>query len=1236
MLWGSHESGASFGVNVNNIAGDLTLELKNGSWDFYITAWDGGSGDLSGEVKCATASETFDGGEAVVNLTLTNATCADSVFGVNSKDNSGTREFFPLIITSCSDITAVDASGYCRTNESNKGHLRSFKVTMPDFINGDIGGVIPLSNIPLESTCDDDPDVAASQMTFPNLNIPAGNGLAPFKTQLIGYFDTGCNPSKGVVVENLDKGIYVPTNGTVINGSVEVHHGDVNTDITNVYHLLTDVNACNLSDPNVISIGTGTSQSPYALCTPQQFNSIGSDSGYLSSSFKLFRDIDFSGQITGIFNPLGDVSCGDIGSSVQPIGGLYSDTTNCTTQQLSAPITDFTGEFDGNNRVLRNVFIMEEDYSRVGLFRRISGSAVVKDLRIENAEVEGNDHVGILAGEVSGANEISGITITEFYVDAGISPSYVGSVAGALATVTNLNNIHSVKGIVEGDGDYIGGLFGVFSNALTVASFYGEITSDYDVEKVGGIAGDTSSSNFTSVTSKGAMSGGIIKAGGIIGNDNSSTSITDSYSEMYISSRRYATNLQIGGLVGSTAGTSIANSYFNGKIDNECNDGTPANCKVGNISGGASSPTGTVSLPSAVPWGGVDGADFTSYTNLITGGYKTSTLGSGYSWGGNWNLVHTNLPPKLAWESTASDPCLEPLSVDTIANQIGASRGQLNNPIIICNHNQLSNIGSYSTYHYKIQNIINLAHLGPIASSFDNNFQGSIDGSSYLIHSGDFSTSGVSNYGMISILDVGAKIKNLKFAVMSATTNQNIVGAIIGNNKGVLENIEVIDSSSASCPTCSMIGGIVGKNEGVMRDVIYNYGNQLLGQTSIGGLAGANFGEIRRGISNASIFPSTSVSKVGGAVGDNKAGAVLEEIQSNSSIQISFGGSKIGGIAGENEGTVRDVSFGEHGEILIKTDIVTTEVGGIIGRHTGSTASLQRSINLASIVSLNPTIPSDFGGTIGFHSAPAVIGPKNFFMSFPKSPSIQSRTIGSAATTTDCDIDIGIGPSIAAGDTVLVAHSSVNKVFTVSSIGATTISVLDPGGDCTTINSNGGPLFEMKGDFFSDVYGSSNNTTGASVSGVCQATAASALSIADNDYVYFNQELGSFRVNNVSGINFDIPDVTDAADCALLSSESFIEVPVSQTSNGFGVQRVSFDLQDIGTYCDGAIPGASPNFKCSQANGWDIVEDDPSGTGSNYLRQYFASELLKQPRPSNAPIWAVEHGQDFPSLLMDW
>ncbi|MDR0200406.1 MAG: hypothetical protein LBI43_07530 [Streptococcaceae bacterium] len=90
----------------------------------------------------------------------------------------------------------------------------------------------------------------------------------------------------------------------------------------------------------------------------------------------------------------------------------YILTCDINLQGLEwTPITYFSGHFDGNHHAIRHLRIQQGE-TEVGLFANLTKTAVVKDLRVVGAEIQGKRNVGIIAGRNHGL--IIGCSVSGF------------------------------------------------------------------------------------------------------------------------------------------------------------------------------------------------------------------------------------------------------------------------------------------------------------------------------------------------------------------------------------------------------------------------------------------------------------------------------------------------------------------------------------------------------------------------------------------------------------------------------------------------------------------------------------------------------------------------------------------------------------------------------------------------------------------------------------------------------
>ena len=193
--------------------------------------------------------------------------------------------------------------------------------------------------------------------------------------------------------------------------------------------------------------GSGTIEDPFLVFDSEQLDRVRE---LPDNHFKLKDDID-----------LGDFE------SFVPIGSFKSP---------------FTGSFDGNGHIIKNLVIDESYSDYVGLFAFLEG-AIIKNTGIDNANVFGVDYVGILAGYVVNS------TISETYVTGFVSGQhFVGGLVGSMeadsmALISDSYADCNVDGIAD-----VGGLVGNLGLIATIESAYavGDVQGATDI---GGLVG---------------------------------------------------------------------------------------------------------------------------------------------------------------------------------------------------------------------------------------------------------------------------------------------------------------------------------------------------------------------------------------------------------------------------------------------------------------------------------------------------------------------------------------------------------------------------------------------------------------------------------------------------------------------------------------------------------------------------------------------------------------------------
>ncbi|MES3036620.1 MAG: GLUG motif-containing protein [Bdellovibrionota bacterium] len=295
-------------------------------------------------------------------------------------------------------------------------------------------------------------------------------------------------------------------------------------------------------------LGSGTSASPYKICSPYQFNNIGGDITLLASYFEITRDLDMS-CISGNHAIIG------------------------TTAALS-----FTGSIKGNNKKIIGWTNSSPTTDYVGVIGFSRGGHVA-DLQIQNANITGQNWVGLLGGDfeggsivnvttsgtVTGISNVGGIVgrtelgaITQSRSSGSINgTSNVGGIVGAGGT-THLNSCF-FAGTVSAAGDRAGGIVGSsFSGYILNSYSTGSVTST--ANRVGGILGG-GGAQIRNCYSSGPINGGT-HVGGLVGEYTGASTLINSFTTSAVSGDSSSAN--VGAVEGSNMGVKTNVFYWSG------------------------------------------------------------------------------------------------------------------------------------------------------------------------------------------------------------------------------------------------------------------------------------------------------------------------------------------------------------------------------------------------------------------------------------------------------------------------------------------------------------------------------------------------------------------------------------------------------------------------------------------------------------------------------------------------
>jgi prepilin-type N-terminal cleavage/methylation domain-containing protein len=322
--------------------------------------------------------------------------------------------------------------------------------------------------------------------------------------------------------------------------------------------IITTISKVTDGNPGTLS-GGGTQGNPYLIESIEDLVAIGLsiDSGgqvYKGKYIKLNVDLDFKDNNSYV-NPNTTVF-GDINEN----GTLEGLKIELTTELGFNPIGDygdfisFNGAFDGNNKIIRNLYINRSDTAGVGLFA-VFQMGQIKNVSLININVTGLERVGGLAGKVDESN-ISNSRVTGNIKGAEMQGYRIGGLLGEV-TGTGIENVYTTANVTG--NVMIGGIIGyVYSAGIKDSYATGDI-SGHDL--TGGLIGVASNIMIVNCYATGNIIGRD-NAGGLTGILSSRSSIENSYATGNIKGR-----YSVGGLVGAVWDTNtISNSYAIGDV----------------------------------------------------------------------------------------------------------------------------------------------------------------------------------------------------------------------------------------------------------------------------------------------------------------------------------------------------------------------------------------------------------------------------------------------------------------------------------------------------------------------------------------------------------------------------------------------------------------------------------------------------------------------------------------------
>ena len=348
---------------------------------------------------------------------------------------------------------------------------------------------------------------------------------------------------------------------------------------------------------------------------------------------------------------------------------------------------------------------------------------------------------------------------------------------------------------------------------------------------------------------------------------------------------------------------------------------------------------------------------YSNTVNSNAGGTATGSISSSLFWIPD-NLTAAGSPYYYFCEVSAAgaEPVRSHVTTVTVTpntletekswydNNPGAATFSIGNAAELAYLAQLVNSGT-AGFNGKTINLtdnIDLADLShdwiPIGAH--EGFYGTFDGKGKTISNLGITSDG-SSLGLFRAIQTTATVKNVKLTGVNIVGNSSI-GGIAGTSAGTVENCSVSGSISAGS---SVVGGVVGYNSGGTVRNCHSSANVTLTGTSdesyiAGGIAGYNgYGStIEYCYATGSVHSSNSGSNVGGIVGSNSNSIVRYCVALNSAVSTAnITTPSIGRVVGSDYGTMSN-NYASSG-MSITGAIYTLEEGANRKDGAGITAT---------------------------------------------------------------------------------------------------------------------------------------------------------------------------------------------------------------------------------------------------------------------------------------------------------
>lgn len=536
----------------------------------------------------------------------------------------------------------------------------------------------------------------------------------------------------------------------------------------------------------VYSGGTGDSNDPFIISSPEDLDTLGQTVCHLDKHFKQTADID--------------------------LGGFDGLDGRPAFAVVGKDFFTFAGVFDGNGFTISN-FTHSSSKSNefVGLFGVVKGpSARITGIHLLDPNIEASGRVGSLIGSLQDGY-IEGCSVADGTVDG---PGSVGGLVGEVSS-GNITDCKVEGGNVVGGSSNTGGLVGIHEGTMTNCYSTADVFGQW---RVGGLVGSGENARVGTIKSSyasGDVYGSNTYIGGLIGYSG----IVDScYATGNVTSSPGSG--AVGGLAGSH--TQITFSYA-----------------IGTVTGGSSTVGGLM--------GGTFGFSLASFWDIETTGLNVSFGGQGLTTHEmKRRMNYTNAGWTFACDTENAEWAI--VDGETYPQLVAlypynGGTGSKSDPFQVSNFVELALVCARPDQSFRLANDIDLTGfdwLKAMIGRFPHHpFTGRFDGNGYLITNLSMTDAVTDQTGLFGYVSgAAAEIKNigLENVRIEAYVSDDIGGLVGYLDEGTIANCFVTGDVLGR----DYVGGLIGFNSDGTISNCYTQGN-VNGVFFSGGLSGGHW-----------------------------------------------------------------------------------------------------------------------------------------------------------------------------------------------------------------------------------------------------------------------------------------------------------------------------------------------------------------------------------------------------------